>query len=127
MISTKNTVALSAAARSHATAATAPARMPPRSAPSTVLAARSLRLSVGPVTSRSAAVVLIPPRYRAADANSPMASPRKNKGAWPLYLGRDGHPLLLAHEELLGRGFAGQQREAEAHDRGQPVAERELR
>src|SRR3954469_23083611 len=121
MIRTKKIVALSAAASSQAIAATAPARIPPRRAASTVLAARSLRESCGPGTSRSAAVVLMAPRYRAPARKSPMANPRIS--------GRPGHPLLLVHEALLGRllHVRRQQREGEADERGEPVAERDLR
>src|SRR4051812_16676047 len=129
MISRKNAVPLSATASTQAIAATAPARTPPRSAPLTVFAARSRRLSLGSVRSRSAAVLMSPnlPRPR---ARSPVASPRLSR--------RDSHRLLLAREALLRRdlevhrvrqvGLARRQpqrRVGEADDPREGVAERD--
>ena len=51
---------LSVAASSHAIAATAPARIPPRRAASTVFAARSPRLGLASVRSASAVVLMSP-------------------------------------------------------------------
>src|SRR3954452_14616581 len=91
--SSRNTVPLNMTASSHASAATPPAITPPRSAPLTVFAARSLRLRAGPGVSRSAAMELMTSRYRA-----PL---RRSRGAIPPISRRDGHRLLLAHEALL--------------------------
>ena len=57
---------LSAAASSHAIAATAPARIPPRRAVSTVFAARSLRLGARVPSEVGERGGTMYPRYRAA-------------------------------------------------------------
>src|SRR4051794_17052210 len=119
-------------ASSHASAATPPAITPPRRAPSTVFAARALRVSSGPGVSRSAAMELMAPRYR--------APPSRSRGAIPRISRRDGHPLLFTREALLGRdlevhrvrevGLARrelEQRVGEADGAGQRVTEGEAR
>src|ERR1700748_1649731 len=85
----KNTVVLSATAGSQASAAAAPARMPPRNALSTVFAAFALRSDfLG-----AEASALIPPRYRPAMV--------RNERLW-LTLRGHCHALLLALEARRG-------------------------
>src|SRR5687768_10428892 len=89
MISRKNTVPLSATASSHAIAATAPARTPPRRAALTVFAARSLRLGLDPISRSRSAAELMSPRYRSSTRFQLWLAPESEEAQPPVAVGSE--------------------------------------
>src|SRR3954447_7844308 len=138
-------IAPTAEATSHAIAATAPTRSPPRRAASTVLAARSRRLGVDAPERSGSVAVPISQRYTAgAESHLGVAPGSAGPGAaapgWPSRGNR--HPFLLAFEARRGPlggdldvdrvaevGLARRQpqrRVAERDRRGEAVPQRDL-